>query len=175
MADLKLTRSTVALLGVAVIGLAAWVVWLEFSPPAELEVLSNSPTPIVVANKPTSTTLPKAHKAPKQPRWEQLSAEQQNILRPLEHQWNDLSDLRRQRLLGTAKQYPTMSKREQERYSSRLLQWSKLTIEQRNLARKRYLAYSKLPQEAKLKIEKQVLAQQSMANQEPSSTGDPLQ
>ena len=152
----------------------AWVAWQTRPRPlvTELAYQSQTQNPRAAATRPENTANAKNRKLSKQPLWAQLSPEQHNLLRPLEHQWDQLSSLERKHLLAAAKRYATMSKQQQERYASRLLQWSKMTIEQRNQARKRYAEYAKIQKEARLEIEKKWEAQQAVSAQTPKEITD---
>ena len=156
-------RRLVTLLLAVTMAWAAWVAWQTRPRPlvTHLAYQSQTQNPRAVATTAENTAHGKNRKLSKQPTWAQLSPDQQNLLRPLEHEWDELSGPERKHLLTAAKRFPTMSKQKQERYASRLLQWSKMTIEQRNQARKRYAEYSRVQKEAQLEIENKWKAQQA--------------
>lgn len=142
----------------------ALVAWQTRPRPLVTDLAYQSQTlnPRAAATGPENTANAKKKGRPsKQLLWAQLSPQQHNLLRPLEHQWDDLSALERKHLLVAVKRYTSMSKQQQERYASRLLQWSKMTIGQRNQVRKRYVEYSKKKKEIRLDIERKWEAQQS--------------
>lgn len=101
-----------------------------------------------------------------QPRWAALTAEQKQILQPLEREWDGLPDYQRQRLLATAERYRRLSPKQQQRFSSRLLDWSKLTHEQRDAARKRYEEFQALLPQERLIIQKRWKERQSAQKNE---------
>lgn len=159
----------IALLLAVTMGWVTWVAWQTWPRPlvTDLAYASQSQSQRAAATTPRNNARAKDRTPSRQPSWTQLSPEQQNLLRPLEHQWNYLSGLERKRLLAAAKRFPGMSKQQQERYASRLLQWSKMTVEQRNQARKRYAEYSKMQKEARLAIERKWKAQEAAISQTP--------
>ena len=78
--------------------------------------------------------------APKEagPQWASLTADQQQILAPLQNDWPKLSREQKTKWLGIAKRYPEMKPEEQKRAQARMQKWVKLTPEQRWQAREQY-------------------------------------
>lgn len=74
----------------------------------------------------------------KQPSWDELSREQQQVLAPLAPDWNNFSARRKRKWLGIAERYPVMEPLEQAKVQRKMRPWSKLTPEQRRAARKRF-------------------------------------
>ncbi len=93
------------------------------------------------------------------PSWASLTADQQNVLRPLQARWNELPQIQRARLIGAAKRYPTLSSSQQQRFSARLKAWASLTLEQREQARAAYRRYSRLPDAQRAKVRERWFAQ----------------
>lgn len=88
---------------------------------------------------------PAAAPPKKNPAWSDLTAEQQQILKPLAKDWNTLDAPRRTKWLGIAKRYPAMSATEQKRIQTRMTDWANLTPEQRRVAREQFRKIDKLP------------------------------
>jgi hypothetical protein len=72
------------------------------------------------------------------PQWASLTADQQQILAPLQKDWPKLSREQKAKWLGIAKRYPKMTPVGQKRVQTRMEKWVKLTPEQRMQARERY-------------------------------------
>ena len=91
----------------------------------------------------------------KNPSWSDLTAEQQQILKPLANDWNALDAPRRAKWLGIATRYPGMSPTEQKRMQTRMTDWVKLTPDQRRNAREQYRKIGKLPPEKREEVTQQ--------------------
>jgi hypothetical protein len=72
------------------------------------------------------------------PQWASLTADQQQILAPLQKDWPKLSREQKEKWLGIAKRYPKMTPIGQKRVQTRMEKWVKLTPEQRRQAREQY-------------------------------------
>src|SRR5437016_4917526 len=83
-------------------------------------------------------TFAHASPAKKQPNWNELNADQQQILAPLQNDWDQLEPVRKRKWLGIAKRYPKMKPEEQQRVQKRMQTWARLTPEQRRAARERH-------------------------------------
>ena len=70
-----------------------------------------------------------------QPKWSQLTPQQQQILAPLAKDWDGFVPSRRKKWLGIAKHYPTMTPEQQQRIQTQMKPWASLTPEERNVAR----------------------------------------
>ena len=73
-----------------------------------------------------------------QPNWDQLSAEQRSVLKPLASDWPTMEGYRRKKWLGIAQRYSTMSAEEKLRVDQRMKDWASLSPEQRSQARANY-------------------------------------
>ena len=84
--------------------------------------------------------------APKErgPVWASLTADQQQVLAPLQPQWSQLSTDQKRKWLGIAKRYPEMQEVEQKRVQARMQRWANLTPEQRWQAREQYRSLGKM-------------------------------
>lgn len=82
-----------------------------------------------------------------QPKWAQLTPQQQQILAPLASEWDKLEDPRRVKWLGIADRYPAMQPEEQQRIQKQMLTWVRLTPEERQQAREKYKTLKKAPPE----------------------------
>ena len=81
------------------------------------------------------------------PAWQQLTAEQQRILAPIQGEWDSLDTLHKRKWLGIAQRYPKMSADEQQRLQRRMKEWVSLTPEQRRAARDKYREFEQLAPE----------------------------
>ncbi len=79
--------------------------------------------------------------------WQELTAEQQQILAPLENDWGSLSKKQQNNFIGIAKRYPQLTTLQQQRLQERMVKWSKLTPAQRQRARDKFQSVKKLPPE----------------------------
>ncbi len=85
--------------------------------------------------------------APKRtaPTWNELTAEEQQVLAPLERDWERLDPQRRRKWVGIAKRYPTMNADEKSKIDRRMQPWASLSADQRRIARERYKKLEQLP------------------------------
>jgi hypothetical protein len=82
------------------------------------------------------------------PQWASLTAEQQQILAPLQADWDKgLTKDQRIKWIGITKRYPGMTPKEQARIQARMQKWAKLTPAQRAQAREQYRALGKITPE----------------------------
>jgi hypothetical protein len=101
---------------------------------------------------------------PKQgPGWGELTAEQRQVLAPLEKSWDELDASRKKKWIGVARRYPTMTPTGQTRVQRRMEAWAKLTPDQRRQARENYRNISKLPPEKKQDLKQQWIEYQSLS------------
>ena len=84
----------------------------------------------------------------KNPAWDQLTPEQQQILAPIRSEWDGFDA----KWLRIAKRYPKMSSREQARLQERMREWVSLTPEQRSAARSRFREFERLSPERKAAV-----------------------
>ena len=77
-----------------------------------------------------------ATRAPlEQPKWSQLTPQQQQILTPLAKDWDGFGDPRRKKWLDIASRYPVMTPEQQQRVQTQMKPWASLTPEERRVAR----------------------------------------
>lgn len=91
----------------------------------------------------------------KQPSWAELSAEDRQVLAPLESRWNGFSTQRKKMWLGISKNYPAMTPEEQAKVQRRLESWVKLSQAERRTVREGYKDLQKLPPDKKLTLRQQ--------------------
>jgi hypothetical protein len=103
---------------------------------------------------------------PKDPRWAQLSAEQQKILSPLQHEWDGLEPDQRGKWVSMTKRYPKMTPKGQQLVQKRMERWAKLTPGERKQARENYRRISKVPPEKRGDLKQQWSEYQSLPPQE---------
>lgn len=88
------------------------------------------------------------------PAWRSLSAEQRNVLKPLERDWSTIDAPRKQKWLEIAARYPKLPPDEQSRVSARMRAWSSMTPSERGQARLNYQEARQLtPQERQARWE----------------------
>ena len=99
--------------------------------------------------------------------WQQLTAEQQRILAPIQGEWDKLDTMRKNKWIGIAQRYPKMSPDEQARLQRRMKEWASLTPEQRQAAREKYREFEQLsPEERQAMREKWEKYRQAQAAKE---------
>ncbi len=79
------------------------------------------------------------------PRWPELSAAEQRVLRPLQDQWQDIDATRKLKWRELAQRYPNLPPDQQSRIRERMVEWAQLSAAERNAARLRYQAVKSLP------------------------------
>jgi hypothetical protein len=94
-------------------------------------------------------TAPSPASTAAEPRWEQLSAIEQQLLQPLEPIWSSLSQGHRRKWLAIAKNYPGMSDADREKLQSRMAEWATLKPKEREQARLNFAQTKKLPPDAR--------------------------
>jgi hypothetical protein len=115
-------------------------------------------------------TLPAwAAGAPAKPVWQELTAQQQQILAPLKEDWDRLDSPHRKKWVQISDRYPTMKPEEQQRLTQRMQTWARLTPEQRHVARQKHQAIKQLPPEKRAKLNTQWQEYQKSKNATPDS------
>jgi hypothetical protein len=69
------------------------------------------------------------------PRWNELTAQQRQVLAPLSNDWNSIDDRGKERWLGVAGRFHKLPPEEQQRANQRMVEWSHMTPQQRTQAR----------------------------------------
>lgn len=91
--------------------------------------------------------------SPKKPQvWSELSAEEREILAPLESHWGDMTTSRKNKWLGIAKKYKSLRPTEQENVKLRMVEWASLSPKDRESARNRFKDLEKMPPEKKVRL-----------------------
>lgn len=87
-----------------------------------------------------AAALPAAHAATRdaEPRWEQLTAAERDVLQPLQHEWPSIDATRKQKWRELAVQFPRLTPDRQELLRSRMNAWARMTPVERTAARLRY-------------------------------------
>jgi hypothetical protein len=83
--------------------------------------------------------------------WKDLTAEQQQALKPLAAHWNSLTVERRRKWLVVSKNFPKLPPAEQAKLHSRMSEWASLSDQQRNQARLNFAETKQLSAEEKAK------------------------
>ena len=84
------------------------------------------------------------------PKWSDLSALQQEALKPLEQLWPDLEENRKRKWLAIAKTLPTLSPQAQITAQERMREWAALSPAQRSQARLNFAQSQQLTADEKL-------------------------
>lgn len=84
-----------------------------------------------------------------EPRWEQLSATEQQSLQPLASIWSGLSQGHRRKWLALAKNNATMNEVDRDKLQSRMAEWAALKPKEREQARLNFAQTKKLPPDAR--------------------------
>lgn len=102
--------------------------------------------------------------------WQELSPQQQQILKPLSNEWDSLPKKRQNIYIGITKRYPQLTPLKQQRFQEQIIRWAKMTPEQRQQAREKYKAFNQLPPE-KREAAKQALRERHLKKHPvPAST-----
>lgn len=78
-------------------------------------------------------------------RWQRLSADQREALRPLEREWPAIDAQRKQKWLTLAARFKTLGPEEQARITERMSEWTRLTPSERGQARLRFEESRQVP------------------------------
>jgi hypothetical protein len=94
-----------------------------------------------------------AEAAKPDPRWDELTPPQREILQPLAGEWDRLDAASRKRWLGVATRYPKMTPTGQKRVQTRMKKWAALSPQQREEARTKYKTMKRKRGSAELRRE----------------------
>ncbi|SEK51542.1 Protein of unknown function [Variovorax sp. YR750] len=98
-------------------------------------------------------TSPKAVSTTK-PLWSELTAEQEQALKPLSAHWNTLNVGQKRKWLALSRNFGSMSAEEQSTLHSRMIEWAALSNQQRAQARLNFAEVKRIPpDERKVKWE----------------------
>lgn len=79
--------------------------------------------------------------------WDQLSQDEQQVLRPLQDQWDHLPPSRQERLRKGAKRWESLSAEQREKLKERFQRWKELPPERQERIRKRFERFRNLTPE----------------------------
>lgn len=79
------------------------------------------------------------------PGWATLSAQQRNVLAPLQGHWAEMDANRRAKWLEVAARFPGLPQAEQQRVQERMARWASLSPAERGRARQSYQEARQLP------------------------------
>ena len=131
------------------------LVWLISAVASAANETAPLPTQKTDVGKPLGTTKPVAAKPePKAPNWQQLTAQQKQLLAELAPQWDQQTDRLRNGLIKVANKYPKMKPDEQERVRGRITRWANFTPEQRDAARAHFQNIKKQPPEKQKEVKR---------------------
>lgn len=80
-----------------------------------------------------------------EPRWDQLSATERQILTPLQHEWASIEPARKLKWRELASRFPQLSPERQTLLRSRMNAWAEMNPSERAAARLRYQEAKRLP------------------------------
>jgi hypothetical protein len=86
---------------------------------------------------------------PQGPSYSSLSANQKNVLAPLEPFWEEMTEVRRKKWMEIANRFPSMSEEEQGRVKVRMQEWASLSPAQRKLVRENFVDSQKVSKSLK--------------------------
>jgi len=84
--------------------------------------------------------------------WEQLTPEEQQVLRRFREQWNQLPGERQERLRRGAERWQRMTPEERKEAEERFKRWQELSPQEKEMIRKRYQDFRNLPPEEQERI-----------------------
>jgi exonuclease VII large subunit len=111
-------------------------------------------TTISYAEDSSAPQLPNAAPSLVEPRWQELTPHQRELLAPLASRWDEFTDVRKRKWVGIARRYPAMTPQEQLNVKQHMGNWSKLTAAQRENARTRYKMLRTMPPQELRALEK---------------------
>ncbi|MFM9923484.1 DUF3106 domain-containing protein [Variovorax sp. H27-G14] len=92
----------------------------------------------------SSASSPKAVSTTK-PLWSELTAEQQQALKPLSVHWNTLNALQKKKWLALSRNFSSMAADDQATLHSRMIEWAALSNQQRTQARLNFAEVKRIP------------------------------
>ncbi|NVM87553.1 hypothetical protein FHT32_001192 [Variovorax sp. SG517] len=117
------------------------------------EATSKGAASPAAATSSAPATSPKAISTTK-PLWSELTAEQQQALKPLGAHWNTLNIGQKKKWLALSRNFGSMSAEEQSTLHSRMIEWAALSNQQRAQARLNFAEVKRIPaDERKVKWE----------------------
>ena len=124
---------------------------------AQTSAPATSVAPKVAASK-AAAAKPAAPVAASKPAWAELTAPQQQALKPLSATWNSISEPQKRKWLAVSKNYPTLQPTEQTTMHSRMNEWVNMSPQDRaaarlNFAKTKELSKQLTPDEKKAKWE----------------------
>ncbi len=81
--------------------------------------------------------------------WNELSASQQQALKPLAANWNTIDEPQKRKWLAVSKNFGSMTPSEQAKLHSRMSEWAALSAKQRTQARLNFAETTQVPAEEK--------------------------
>jgi hypothetical protein len=139
-----------AVVWVGALAVAAFSLTLASAQPPS-EATKATPAPSSVSTG--AAAGPKAVPTTK-PLWSELSAEQQQALKPLVPHWNTMNAGQKRKWLALSRNYATMSADDRVTLHSRMIEWAALSNQQRAQARLNFAEVKRLPaDERKVKWE----------------------
>src|SRR4051794_7974760 len=101
-----------------------------------LSVLAQQPVPAqAAASKPSGRAAGNAARSETRPAWSELTAAQQQALKPLSGQWNTLSEAQKRKWIAMSRDFRTLPPEGQAKLHSRMNEWVSLSPQQRTQAR----------------------------------------
>ena len=94
-----------------------------------------------------ANTKPAAAVAPTRPAWPELTAMQQQALKPLEGTWNSISEPQKRKWFEVSKNYQKLSPADQSTMHSRMVEWVRMSPQDRAVARLNFAKTKELSKE----------------------------
>lgn len=102
----------------------------------------------------------------KGPGWSELSAQDRQVLAPLQSDWDNFDLLRKNKWLAMSKRYPTLPAAEQQRIRERMQGWAKLSSQERQVAREKFKGIKQLPPEKRSELRNKWMEYQSLPQEQ---------
>jgi hypothetical protein len=103
---------------------------------------------LAAAKSPAAVPVPSIA-TPSKPLWQELTAQQQQSLKPLGANWATFSEAHKRKWLALSKNYPTLAPSEQAKLHSRMTEWASMSPQQRNQARLNFAETKKMAPDEK--------------------------
>jgi len=123
----------------------SWPVWIGA---CLLAVVAGALAPAAAQTAPPGAPTPATADAGG-PAWRTLSAQQRQVLAPLERDWSTIDAPRKAKWLEVAARFPAMPATEQQRVQERMAEWARMTPTQRGRARLSFQESKQLSAEEK--------------------------
>ena len=129
--------------------LALGAVLAGFAPHLAVAQQQQQPSAPPAAKPAQRPATPAANRPATRPAWNELSADQQQALRPLAAQWATMSEAQKRKWIELSRNYRTLPPDGQAKLHSRMSEWVALSPQQRTQARLNFAETKKVPAQDK--------------------------